>query len=52
MGKTIHHHDKFPGYDTKQSDVQIRVMLELWRNAEYPFIAIAPRSTLPRSGST
>ena len=28
------------------------VVLELWGNAEYPFIAIAPRSTLVRSGST
>ena len=28
-------------YDTKTSDV---VMRDLWGNAEYPFIAIAPRS--------
>ena len=41
-----------PGYDTKQSDAEIPVMLELWGNAEYSFIAITPRSTLARSGST
>ena len=28
------------------------VMLELWVKAEYPIIAIAPRSTVARSGST
>ena len=39
-------------YDAKQSDGEVPAMLELWGNAEYPFIAIAPRSTLPRSGST
>ena len=27
-------------------------MLELWRNAEYLFIAIIPRSTLAQSAST
>ena len=37
---------KCPGYDTKQSDGKVRVILE------YPFIAIAPRSTLAWSGST
>ena len=31
---------------TRQSDGEVPVMLELLGNAEYPFIAIAPRSTL------
>ena len=47
-----HHHNECPGYDTKQSDGVAPVMLELWGNAEYLFIAIAPWSTLARSGST
>ena len=38
-------------FDTKQSDCEVPVLLELWGN-EYPFIAIAPRSSLTRSGST
>ncbi len=37
------------GYDTKQSDGEVPVMLG---NVEYPFIAIAPRSTLAWRGST
>ena len=37
--------NKFPRYDTKESDVGASVMLELWENAEYPCIAIAPIST-------
>ena len=40
------HTNECPVYDTKQSDGEAPVMLERWRNAEYPFIAIAPRSTL------
>ena len=39
-----------PGYDTKQSDGEVPVMLGLWGNAEHPFIAIAPRSTLLSMG--
>ena len=39
-----------PGYDTKQSDGEVPVLLE--QNTEYLFIAIAHRSTLTRSGST
>ena len=35
-----------PGYDTKKSDG------EALGNAEYPFIAIIPRSNLARSGIT
>ena len=41
--------NKCPGYDTKQPDGEIPALLG---NAEYPFIAITPRSTLARSGST
>ena len=41
-----------PGYDTIQSDGKVPVMLGLWGNGELPFIAIAPRSTLTRRGST
>ena len=40
-----------PGYDIKQSDGEAPV-LEIWINAEYSFIAITPKSTLTRSGST
>ena len=38
-------------YDTKQSDGEASVMLELWE-CGVPYIAIAPRSTLVRSGSS
>ena len=37
--------NKWPGYDSKQSDGEVPVMLG---NAEYPFIAITPRSVLAR----
>ena len=40
-----------PEYDTKQSDDEAPVILEIRENAEYPFIAIAPRSTLAWSSS-
>ena len=43
---------EYRGYDIKESDTEIPVLLELWGNAEYPFIAIAPTSNLIRSGST
>ena len=36
---------------TQLSDGEVPIILELW-GAEYPFIAIAPRSTLDRNGST
>ena len=39
-------------YDTKQSDDEASVMLELWGNAKLTFIAITPRSILDRKGST
>ena len=48
-GKTL---NEYPGYDTKQSNGEAPVMLEPWGNAEDPFIAITPRSTLAQSGST
>ena len=40
-----------PGCDTKEYDGEAPVILKLLGNAEYPFIAIAPRSTLAWSGS-
>ena len=43
---------KCSGFDTKQSDNEAPVILELWGMAEYPLIAIAPWSTLAQSGST
>ena len=39
------------GYDTKQSDGEVHDT-EILGNADYPFIAIIPRSILARSGST
>ena len=39
------------GYDTKQSDGEVPIITWALGNAEYPFIAITPRSTLARSGS-
>ena len=41
-----------PRYDTKQSDGEVPVMLELWGMQSTPFIAITPRSTLAQSGSS
>ena len=41
-----------PGYDTKQSDGETPVMLELWAMWNSPFIAITLRSTLVRNVST
>ena len=40
------------GYNTKQSEGEVPVILELCGMQSTPFIAIAPRSTLARSGST
>ena len=40
---------KFSIYDTK---LHLMVSLGVFRNIEYPFIAIIPRSTLTRSCST
>ena len=45
----VEYTDCFSAYDTKQSDGEVPVTL--W-NAEYPIIAITPRSTLAHSGST
>ena len=39
-----------PDYDIKQCDGEVPVILELSAISEYPFIVIAPRSTLARSG--
>ena len=49
---TDHPANKCPGYDTKQSDGQVLCIAGDLGNAEYPFTAIASRSTLARSGST
>ena len=35
-----------PGYDTKQSDGEVPVMLKVSGNVEHLFIAIAPKYTL------
>ena len=44
-------HNECSGYDNKQSDDEIPVMVEL-ENAEYLFIAIPLGSTLARCGNT
>ena len=40
--------NKGPGLDIEKSDGEASLM----RNAEYPFIAITPKSTLARNGTT
>ena len=45
-------HNECPGYDTKQSDGEVPVLLEHWGMLSTPFIAIAPRSILACSGNT
>ena len=47
-----YHPNECPRYDSKKSDGEILVMLEVWGNVEYPFIAIIPGSTLALSSST
>ena len=51
-GPSLQRDSKCPGYDTKQSDGEASVMLELWGMRGILFIAIAPWSTLARSSST
>ena len=46
------HLNKFPDYETNNSDGGVPIMLEFWGLNEYSFIAITPRSTLARRGST
>ena len=41
-----------PGYESTQTDGEVPVMLDLRGMQSIPFITIAPRSTLARSGST
>ena len=49
----LHLCNKYPGYYTKQSNGEVQVILMLaLGNAEYPFTAIAPNSTLARTSST
>ena len=45
-------HNEWPGYDTKQSDGEVQVMLVILGNVEHPFIAIAPSSTLAQKSRT
>ena len=46
------HPNQCPGYDTKQSVGEGSSNTGALGNAEYPFIAIVPRSTQSRSGNT
>ena len=43
---------KCSGLDIKQSKGEATIIPVLLGNTKYPFIVIAPRSTLSRSGST
>ena len=43
---------EYPDNDTKLSDGEASVILELWGMQSIPLIAIPPRSTLAWSGST
>ena len=45
-------YNEYRGYDTKQSDGEAPVMLEIWGIQCTPFIAIIPRSTLAWSSSS
>ena len=44
--------NKCPGHDTKQSDGEVSVMLELWGMQSTSLLPSLPRSTLDWSGST
>ena len=41
-----------PGYDTKQSDSEVPVMLELWGVQSTPSLLLLPGPLCPRNGST
>ena len=43
---------KCPGYNTKQSDGEVPMMLGLWAMQSTPFIATASRTTLAQNGRT
>ena len=45
-------HNGFPGYNTKQSDGEVPVMLGLWGMQCTPSLTLLPGSTLARCGST
>ena len=40
--------NKCPGYDTKQSDGEVLVMLKLWRMRSTPFLPLLPGPLWPR----
>ena len=44
-------HSECPGYDTKQSDGEVSVILEFWRMRNIHSLLSPPRSTLAGSGS-
>ena len=50
--RVVPHLNKCPGYDTKQSDGEVPVMLELWEMQSTPSLQIAPRSTQAQRSST
>ena len=51
LGREVRSSNECPGYGTKLSDGEASGP-GVFQNMEYPFIAIAPKSTLTRSGST
>ena len=46
-----HSPNECPGYQTKQSDGEVPLMVELWGLRDIPFIIIFPESTMARYGS-
>ena len=52
-GKTPPHtHNKRPGYDSKQHDGEVPLMLELWGKWSTPSLPSLPGPLWPRNGST
>ena len=47
-GKTLPTHNECSGYDTKQSDEEVLVMLELWRMRNTPSLPSLPCPLWPR----
>ena len=47
-GKTPHHHNECPGYDTKQSDGDVPATLEFWGTRSTPSLPLLPGSLWPR----
>ena len=45
LGRGVRHpHNKYPGYDTKQSDGEVPVMVELWGMWSTPSLPLLPGS--------